>query len=351
MKVSKIPGLGRFGIYIDDVDLNNITNEEWLEIGKLHLQSLVTIIRNAPVDHHTYARLMTQWGPMRYNMPIEFFLKYGKPLKELIINSELQGKDAETFGNARRWQVDKRYPGMIRVTPKKNKRGESIGIFGDGELLWHSNESGDTAFTPAVSLAGWENMVGSCTGFCTSTDWYEKQTESFRSELDEMIMIHNYKANSVSPVYVEDQENFYKNNQCPDPDSEVPLVIMSPGGIKGLHMASATMDYVKGMSQQESKKLLDRIRKEMFTEEYIYKHWYQSDRDICIFDNSITVHNRELETEHMPDRVGYRIQFDYDHLTGEQYAPFLQEEYNKKRFARMKILREAMDGMDRAYGK
>jgi alpha-ketoglutarate-dependent taurine dioxygenase len=351
MKVSKIPGLGRFGIYIDDVDLNNITDEEWLEIGNLHLQSLVTVIRNAQIDHHTYARLMTQWGDMRYNMPIEFFVKYGKPLKELIINKELQGKDAETFSNARRWQVDKRYPGMIRVTPKKNTKGESIGIFGDGELLWHSNESGDTAFTPAVSLAGWENMVGSCTGFCTSPDWYEKQTESFRSELDEMIIVHNYKPNRVSPIYVEDQEGFYKNSQCPDPDSEVPLVITSPGGIKGLHMASATIDYVKGMSQQESKKLLDRIRSEMFTEEYIYKHWYQSDRDICIFDNSITVHNRELETEHMPNRVGYRIQFDYDKLTGKQYSPFFQQEYNEKRFARIGLLREAMDGMDRAYGK
>jgi alpha-ketoglutarate-dependent taurine dioxygenase len=155
----------------------------------------------------------------------------------------------------------------------------------------------------------------------------------------------------VSPIYVEDQEGFYKNSQCPDPDSEVPLVITSPGGIKGLHMASATIDYVKGMSQQESKKLLDRIRSEMFTEEYIYKHWYQSDRDICIFDNSITVHNRELETEHMPNRVGYRIQFDYDKLTGKQYAPFFQQEYNEKRFARIGLLREAMDGMDRAYGK
>jgi len=112
-------------------------------------------------------------------------------------------------------------------------------------------------------------------------------------------------------------------------------------------MASATIDYIKGMSQEESKKLLDRIRSEMFVEKYIYKHWYQSDRDICIFDNSITVHNRELETEHMPSRIGYRIQFDYDSLTGEQYAPFYQDEYNQKRFHRMQLLREAMDGMYR----
>jgi len=46
MKVSKIPGLGRFGIFIDDVDFDHLTDEEWLEIGKMHLDNFVTIIRN-----------------------------------------------------------------------------------------------------------------------------------------------------------------------------------------------------------------------------------------------------------------------------------------------------------------
>ena len=41
MKISKIPGLGRFGVFIDDIDFKNLTEEEWMEIGKLHLSSLV----------------------------------------------------------------------------------------------------------------------------------------------------------------------------------------------------------------------------------------------------------------------------------------------------------------------
>jgi hypothetical protein len=349
MKVTKIPGLGRFGIFIDDIDLMNISDEEWAEVGKLHLDNLVTIIRGNEIDHHTYARLMTAWGPMRYNMPIEFYLKYGKPLKELIINGELASKDAETFANARRWQVDKRYPGMIRVTPKKNRRGDSIGIFGDGELLWHSNEAGDVAFTPCVALMGWEKMIGSCTGFVTTTDWYESQSESFRSELDEMIIVNNYRALSVSPTYVEDQENFYKNNTCPEPDMEFPLVIKSPGGITGLHLGVHCIDYIKGMSRTESEKLFETIQKGIFVEKYIYKHWYQSDRDICIFDNSITLHNRELETVSMPDRIGYRIQFDQDTMIGGPYQPFFQDVYNQQRTDRLKLLKDAMYGMEHAY--
>jgi hypothetical protein len=344
MKISKIPGLGRFGVFIDDIDLYNITDEEWAEVGKLHLESLVTIIRGNDLDYETYYKLFMKWGSPRYNRPIEFYKKYGKPLKELVLNNELDAEDLQTFNNGRRWQVDKRYPGMVRVTPKKNSKGESIGIFGDGELKWHSNECGDTVFTPGVALMGWEKMSGSCTGFCTSVDWYERQTEAFRSELDEMIVIHNYQPKTLSPVIIEEQERFYKNNMCPENNSDVPLIIRSPGGIKGVHLGINTADYIEGMSKVDSDKLFAKIQKEMFVDEYIYKHWYQSDKDILIFDNSITVHNREIELENAPERIAYRIQFDYNNLVND-YKPFYQDQYNQRRQERLNLLEKAMDGM------
>lgn len=346
MKITKIPGLGRFGHFIDDLDLANISDEHWHEIGQLHLKGLVTIIRGNNLNHHQYYKLIEKWGKPRYNRPIEFYLKYGKPLKQLLINDELDEDDKIIAANGRRWQVDKRYVGMIRVTPKKNNRGQSIGIFGDGELLWHSNESGDPAFTPGVSLMGWENMIGSCTGFCTTVDWYEKQTESFRSELDELILVHNYKATKLNPTYMEEQEKFYKNNTCPHNDSKLPLVIKSPGDIKGLHLALHTADYFDGMTKQQSDNLLEKLKQEIITEEYTYYHWYKHDRDLLIFDNSITLHNRQLETESMPNRIGYRIQFDYDNITNDAYLPFYQNEYNNKKIERLKILEKALEGID-----
>lgn len=344
MKISKIPGLGRFGVFIDDINLYEITDDEWMAIGKLHLESLVTIIRGNDLDHGTYYKLFEKWGTPRYNRPIEFYKKYGKPLKDLVLNNELDPEDLQTFNNGRRWQVDKRYPGMVRVTPKKNIKGETVGIFGDGELKWHSNECGDTVFTPGVALMGWEKMSGSCTGFCTSVDWYERQTEAFRSELDEMIVIHNYQPKTLSPIIIEEQERFYKNNMCPEDNSDIPLIIRSPGGIKGVHLGINTADYIEGMSKADSDKLFAKIHKEMFVDEYIYKHWYKSDNDILIFDNSITVHNREIELENAPERIAYRIQFDYNHLV-KDYKPFFQEQYNQRRQERLLLLEKAMEGM------
>ena len=148
MKVSKIPGLGRFGVFIDDIDLNTITDEEWMAIGQIHLESLVTIIRAPKIDHHRYAQLMVKWGPWRYNSPIQYFLKYGKPLKDVILAGELDPADQITLANGRRWQVDKRYPGMVRITPRKNRRGESMGLFGDGERLGQFIDRGRPAGEP-----------------------------------------------------------------------------------------------------------------------------------------------------------------------------------------------------------
>ena len=354
MKVTKIPGLGRFGVFIDDLDLNHITDEEWMEVGKLHLESLVTIIRGNKLDHLEYYNLMMKWADTRWTIPLQLYRKYGKPVKELFSKRLLDKDDLRDMLDFKRGDVDKKCPGMVRVTGKKNNKGKLIGVFGDGELYWHSDECSDLAFTPGVSLMGVENMIGSSTGFCTTVDWYEKQSESFRSELDEMILINKFRTTNTDfddqnkldmKKYDETQKTFYHiyhKNQCPIDNSEFPLVIRSPGGIKGLHYSIGIVDCIKGMSKSDSNKLLTKISKELFTENYIYDHKYQSDTDILLFDNSITLHNRSIENGRAPNRLAYRIQFDYDKLTGEEYQPFLQKEFQELRNESMKDLHTAM---------
>ena len=100
-----------------------------------------------------------------------------------------------------------------------------------------------------------------------------------------------------------------------------------------MHLGINTADYVLGMKKEDSDKLFDKIRKEMFVDKYIYKHWYQNNRDLCIFDNSITLHNRELDKPNAPDRIGLRIQFDYDKIA------------NTKRLERLSLLKIATEGM------
>lgn len=346
MKLTKIPGLGRFGVFVDDVDLNTISNEEWMELGQNHLQNLVTIIRNANIDYKRYAELMCMWGSPRYHIIFNIFLKYGKTAREALFNNELDPEDMEALMNARQWSVDKRYPMVGRVTPKKNSRGKAMGIFGDGELKWHSNECGNHWFAPGVSLLGVEKMVGSATGFLTTADYYESLSDSFRSELDEMIIIHNYQDSRVNPSYTGDQEGFIKRSMCVNENSRVPLIINSPGGIRGIHLGINTFDRIEGMPKEESDKIFATLEQGLIQEKYIYNHWYQQDNDLCIFDNSITLHNRTIKDNgHMPERMGYRIQFDYSNLCGE-YNPYFQEEFNDAKKFVMQQYRASIADME-----
>jgi alpha-ketoglutarate-dependent taurine dioxygenase len=333
MKISKIPGLGRFGIFIDDLDFVNLTDEEWLEIGQLHLDSLVTIIRNVNLTPIEYEIWMRKWGTPR-NLSLYRVLKkykitrvdqiYGKDEVNGIPVSIEDKNWVKTLLNLVAVAETKGAPEtqILRVSGKKNEHGDPVGMFAEGELRWHSNESGNLLFAPAVSLLGHHGVVGSATGFLTTPDWYEEQTESFRSELDEMIIEHRFTPGRINPGLRVDQDDIMYRNMCPAP-IDLPLVIKSPIGIKGLHYSVNTISTIKGMSEAESKSVFDQIDKTLFVEKYIYDHWYKQDNDLCLFDNSITLHRR---LGGIADRLCYRLQYDYGKIA-KSNQPYLQDPY------------------------
>lgn len=329
MKITKIPGLGRFGIFIDDLDFNTITDEEWKEVGKLHLQNLVTIIRNTNISLTDYEKRMRQWGSPRALDILNFVRKYGPNFHSIITDDVVNGVPVDvedrkwllSVGKINAKEVD-RDTWLVRVSGKRDEEGNPLGMFQEGELLWHSNESGQLTFTPGVSLLGHSGVVGSATGFATTTDWYEAQSESFRSELDEMIIEHEFTPGRINPGLREDQDYLMFKNMCPAP-SEIPLVIQSPSGITGLHYSVNTIKKIKGMSAEESRRVFDIIDAGVFSKDNVYDHWYQQDNDLCLFDNSITLHRRLGGTR---NRLCYRLQHDYSKLT-PLASPYFQEPF------------------------
>jgi alpha-ketoglutarate-dependent taurine dioxygenase len=351
MKVSKIPGLGRFGVFIDDIDFNHLSTEEWMEIGKIHLNSLVTIIRNTNLDELDYTKRMSQWGKPRNLQEYKINKKYqhtvpGFYSAAISGSNEIDAEDAEWVKSTQRMMLknDRGQPVMaLKVTGRKDEDGNPLGMFAEGELLWHSNESGNLTFTPAVSLLAKEGVVGSATGFLTTTDWYESQSESFRSELDEMVAVHTFTPGKINPGLREDQDFLMYKNMCPESGTRIPLVIKSPGGITGLHYSVNTLDYIKGMSRAQSQSLFDRINKELFQEKYIYDHWYKQNGDLCLFDNSITLHRR---LGGIADRLCYRIQYDYTYLQDQAYMPYSHREFRKQYTAQIKDYANVMNDFD-----
>jgi hypothetical protein len=332
MKVSKIPGLGRFGIFIDDIDLQKISHEEWMEIARLHSESLVTIIRKGNCNLDKQYELINLISEPRYSMKSVFMKKYNLSWSEILLLGKIKSpliderdiRIISSLFSTAEYTSNKSL--VTRVCGGYDKEGNPKGLFADGELLWHSNESGTLTFTPGVCLLASKNVIGSSTGFVTTADYYESVSNSFRSELDDMIVLHSFTPGRINPGLNDTQDAIMNVNMCPE-DNEIPLVIQSPMGIRGLHYSVNTIVGIKGMSKQESDQVFATIDKELFVEKYTYDHWYQNDDDFLLFDNSITLHRRLGNIE---DRLCYRMQFDYTNLQNGPYQPYFQKEFQKK---------------------
>lgn len=325
MKISKIPGLGRFGVFIDDVDFNHLTDEEWLEIGKIHMNSLVTIIRNINLDHELFPTYIWKFGQPRFAASTFLQKKYNKPILELIrlaTDNDPSIEDADkrrlVFGRYINTKT-KHNTVMQRVQGGFDEEGHPLGLFAEGELGWHSNEPGALSATPGVALYGNAGMVGSATGFCTTVDYYESVSESFRSELNEMIVVHKFNSKPVTGLNDTQTLDTIGYAACPVDYAEVPLVMDSPGGIRGLHYSYGTSYQIKGMSLEQSSAVFAELEKNLFTEKYTYDHWYTQNNDLLLFDNSITNHRRLGNTD---GRLAFRTIFDYTAMQDDFYQPY-----------------------------
>lgn len=340
MKVTNIPGLGNFGVFVDDVNFED--NDEWLEIGKLHLEKLVTIVRKSGLTEETYHKTISKWGRDRLNHISRLFKHYswakGDALKIYFspFTSEEDKKVLEEYARIRQGGVSNKYGNTLKISGMRDRNGDRIGMFADGELLWHSNESGDISFTPGVALLGVKGMTKSCTGFMTTADYYHEVSDSFRSELDEMVLVHNFISGRINPGLNEPQDELMYKNMAPIENMEIPMVIKSPGGIKGLHYSYNTVTGIKGMSDRDAELVLSEIRSGL--EKYAWDYWYENDDDLLIFDNTITQHRRLGDTT---NRLALRYAFDYTYLQSEPYQPYYQEEYRQRYIANMTELAES----------
>lgn len=321
----KVSSKHNYAVYIDGVDFDHMTDDQWLEIGQIHMDNLVTIIRNCNVKHNEITKWTSKWGPSRYS-GMYFICSYysGYTAKEVI---HMALRDDSRIGEHHRALIKNRFKtkgpaGTQRVTDIRDKKGDHTGIFPDGELKWHSNEAGNHIFAPGVALLGVQNMKGSSTGFLETATYYEEVSESFRSELDEMIVIHRHKPGMLHVKDLGDQDDMMRINMTPNEESYIPMVIQSPGGIRGMHYSINTVDGIVGMSKEESDKVFETINAGLMP--HAWDHWYENDNDWLFFDNSITNHRRLGDVN---NRLGLRVQHAYDHIQIPAYNPYFQREH------------------------
>lgn len=326
MKITKMNNFGSFGVFVDDSNISKTTDEEWMELGKLFVDELVVIFRNIDMNKQQFLDSISKWGPPKSNIKMHFYKKYGAALDAADPSSWGAADDEDlAWLKGRSTQIEETGDGryVTRITGRKDENGKMLGYFSHGEVGWHSNESSSLLFSPAVALLGWESMEDSATCFVQTVDLYENLEESFRSELDEMVLVHKYIPGRLNENEFTDPDLalHMKKAFCPVDGSETPLVIQAPNGRKGIRYTVNSTAGIKGMSDKETQEIFNKLDKLIFDEKWIHNHWYVKDRkDLMCFDNSVALHKRIGVGKE--DRKAFRQQFDLSPLLKKAWEPW-----------------------------
>jgi len=327
MKVSKMPGFGGYGALIDNFDFDSA--DDYLELKDLQLKSLVTIVKtNGENKFQSIVENSRSIFKPR-NPNYKWAVKYGADWP-----SKIQAKEQSSIDHINDWGLGIDLEGWSRVSGKKDAHGNFIGAFGDNELIWHTDEPGSYLFYPLVVLYGAEHMNTSATCFLQTVDWYESQSNSFRSELDELIAVYDAdKLTYTQPGVDQTNREIIQTNQKSN-GLELPFVVLAPGGQVGVRYANM-IDGFKNMSKLESDTLLKTITKGIFQEKYRYDYWWPNEHgDLILIDNSVTLHERKIRSDldraiELGQRTVYRGICDYVDLYN--YPAFKKEPYRSNR--------------------
>ena len=325
MDISRLPNFGSFGVYVDNIDMDNMCDEQWHILGQVFAKELVVIFRNIKITKSQFADWIPKWGPLKSDLRMKFQQKYGsnfdatKPETWIGISDQdrnwLQGRALvlEETG-------DGRY--LTRIYGRKDIQGRALGYFSHGEVSWHGDESSSLIFSPGVALLGWESMQTSATCFVQTIDLYETLSESFRSELNEMVLIHRYIPGRINENEFTDPMLALHMRMacCPIDGAETPLVCTAPNGRNGLRYTVNSCVGIKDLDEKQSRKVFDELDKLVFNDQWIHSHWYQPDcKDLCCFDNSVTLHKR---VGGLKERKGFRMQFDLSPVLDKPWNPW-----------------------------
>lgn len=333
MKITKVPGFGDYGILVENFDYND--PDQYLTLKEASLKNLVTIVDGGDQDRFDQLNqhINTVFNPRPYTA--RWAAMYGWDWETQVSPEEI-----EVFNTTKEWVVNGNYVGWTKVSGQRDNYGKPLGVFGETELLWHNDDGANINFHPLINLYTAAHANTSATCFSQTATWYEQQSESFKSELNELVCKYTWDNSKIQPDSDELNENIVRSNHMPPNYTDIPLVVTTPGGITGIYFNPMVTGFA-GMSEVDSDRLLKTITDGIRKPKYQYDHWYRNSMgDLVILDQCITLHSRKIDSsknlkEELVQRVLYRCPSDYTGL--ENFNPFSKQKFNDARAERIKF--------------
>lgn len=297
MQVKK---LNNIGIEITDVDITQLSDEQYIEIRKLLVEELVVLIRNQEYKNpYYYASLVGKMGNIGNIGTCIWHYPDGdltNPVKYEM--SPMQPKD---------WIHETQSFPVQRVTGNTNKKGTSTGIFGTGTLTWHSNLN-HPKNAAGVALQAIRGVEGTSTSFMDTTAVYNDMTEEWKNRCKNIVGHFAYTPEVWAEGLPEDQREIMINshlNLFGKLDYTMPLLNKNISGTK----TGLFFHFNNSCSFPEDPTLLEDLKNLCLQNKYIYQHWWKPG-DIILMEQRLTLHKRDQDDpEILKDRLLHRYTF------------------------------------------
>ena len=281
-----VPTKAALAAEIRGVDLRKIDDAAFSDIHRTWLQHLMLVFRGQKLDAQDLVKLVHRFGT-----PVTSSGLHKRDLKERAGN--------ELFN----------LPPEVTVVSNVKQEGKSVGILGDGEVVWHSDFSFKDRPTAARMLVAMEvppRELGGSTFFLNCYAAYDALSADMKRRISGM---------TIKQADIVDTAMKVRPGMSPDMDIRTvpgpshPVISTHPEtGHNLLFLGRRHGSYVNGCSLEESEALLNQLWEHATQPRFWYEHKW-SVGDVVVWDNRAILHRRD-PFESSSRRVLYAAQVE-----------------------------------------
>lgn len=301
---------GSMGCEVYDINLNS--DEEIYELGRLIGKESIVFV-DQEISKPRLSEIMESWGSPSRALVHDWISEKkltGRHWREILLNLGYanDGKQSKSSSS---------------ITYKKDEKGRPTGMFTNGELDWHSDQCAYDDAPRTIGLQSISDTLNSQTTFLCTHDAYESLSSDMKSIVKELVCKHKWVDGVMAPGLNETQTLIIHYNMVPLDGMETRLFSENAAGIPGLKIPSHSFDGFVDMSMNESKKIMQEIKKTVFQDKYVYtQNW--KDGQIVFMDQEITLHARPTNIKDGDARLMNRVitymeKIYKQNLPGKQY--------------------------------
>jgi len=265
-----VPTKAALGAEIRGIDLRTIDDAAFAEIHRTWLQHVMLVFRGQSLQAQDLVNLVRRFGT-----PVTSSGLHKRDLKERAGNELLQ------------------LPPEVTIVSNVKQEGKSVGILGDGEVVWHSDFSFKDRPTAARMLVAMEippREAGGTTFFLNCYAAYDALSPEMKKRVSGM---------TIKQADIVDTAMKVRPGMSPDMDIRTvpgpshPVISTHPEtGNNMLFLGRRHGAYVNGCSLEESEALLNQLWEHCAQPRFWYEHSWAVG-DVVVWDNRAILHRRD----------------------------------------------------------